>query len=160
MQNKTQKLVERQQEMKCDRNISLLIEPCFCKYIVRIKPATGSDVDHIRLQSIWLNCDDRTLNDDRISYILNIFVSDEINRNFTRRIDLRNIPLTKIPSEIYRFRRLNKILILNTNITSIPRSDVGIFNNATASTAITRLIRLNLRRNKINQIDAGVFEGN
>lgn len=104
----------------CNRTISLLIKPCVCKDIVRQRPsqrtihhaaAASGEERHYQYQSTgtWLNCQSQNLDDDRMSRILNIFLSSELNRNLTRRIYLPFNRLTQIPKEISLFRRLQKI---------------------------------------------------
>ena len=149
------------EEIGCTTAISIQIKPCVCKDVVR----KGNI-----LQGVWLYCTNTNLDDDRISRILTAFLSSEVNRNYTRRIDLDHNQLTKIPSEIYQFKQLQKVLIsynkiksigprqlnLNTfSTTGLPSAFYGIQTPGTRR--LTRFIYLNY--NQISEITAGALEG-
>ena len=102
----------------CTLSISLQIKPCFCKEIVRKRNVNKtSTISDVILQGTWIYCKFMDLGDDRISHILRTILSSELNRNFTRRIDLMvGNQLTKIPSEIYQFKRLQKVNLASNKI--------------------------------------------
>ena len=149
-----------------NRTISRSIKPCICLEIPKIgnkefNSTHTNDTDLI--WGIWLNCEDLNLDDAKMSRILNVFLSSDLNREFTRRIDLDSNQLTKIPSELSQFKRLQMVYFYYNAITSIKSGD--IFNNSTStdlastSSSATRLIRLWLNNNAINHIEAGAFQG-
>ena len=148
----------------CNRTISLLIKPCICKDIIKQRPkrrhsSAGGDGERHQYKSAgtWLNCQSQDLDDERMSRILTIFLSSEMNRNFTQRIYLPFNRLTHIPKEISLFRRLQKVNFYNNRITSI-RSAYSDSSSSSASTS--RLIRLDFRSNRLSHIEAGAFQGN
>ena len=149
-----------------NRTISRSIKPCICLEIPKIgnKKFNSTHTDDTDIiWGIWLNCEDLNLDDAKMSRILNVFLSSDLNREFTRRIDLDSNQLTKIPSELSQFKRLQMVYFYYNAITSIKSGD--IFNNSTStdlastSSSATRLIRLWLNNNAINHIEAGAFQG-
>ena len=97
------------------------------------------------------------LDDDRMSRILNSFLSSELNGNLTRRIDLGYNQLTKIPNEIYRFERLQRFALTGNRIASI-----GSLLLKSASSSIigtNRMIKLiSLNLNELSEISIGSLE--
>ena len=149
-----------------NRTISRSIKPCICLEIPKIgnKEFNSTHTDDTDLiWGIWLNCEEVNLDDVKMSRILKAFLSSEVNREFTRRIDLDRNQLTEISSEISQFKRLQMVYFYYNAITSIKSGD--IFNNSTStdlastSSSATRLIRLWLNNNAINHIEAGAFQG-
>ena len=124
------------------------------------------------LQGVWLHCVNMRLNDNRISRILRDFLSSEMKRNFTRRIDLRNNQLTKIPEKIYQFKRLQHIMLTRNNIKAIGNRQLNLkgysttvllpssfpLYNKQTQRRLTRFVSLN--NNQITEIKADAFEGN
>lgn len=100
-------------------------------------------------KGVWLYCYSLNLTDDQASRILTSFLSSEVNRNFTRRIDLNNNQLTKIPKEVYQFKRLKKIFLDGNKIKSIGSRELYLNN----------FLSLNLNNNQINHIEEDAFEG-
>jgi Leucine-rich repeat (LRR) protein len=135
----------------CNQSIALLIKPCLCleiDYSLRGEEASAA------LWGIWFNCDGQQLNDDQMSHRLNLFLSSDNNiRDMTRVVDLSNNLLTRIPIEMNQFRRLEKVVLSDNKITSIPSGEI-LGNYSTR-----RLIRLFLNNNKISDIGLGVFAG-
>ena len=156
------------EEIGCTTAISIQIKPCVCKDVVR-KGNTNKTSDVI-LQGVWLYCYNMNLGDDRISRILRAFLSSEVNRNFTRRIDLYGNQLTKIPEEISQFKRLQKLFIPTNKISSIGSRELGLNNCLTTGYKTShsddendrpRLTKfINLESNQISDIESGAFEGN
>ena len=158
------------EEIGCTESISLRIKPCFCKDIARKYSKNKASTSDVNMQGVWLYCDNMNLEDDQMSRILTAFLSSEVNRNYTRRIDLDDNLLTKIPSEIYQFKQLQKVWMTNNKIKSIgPRqlnlntfSTTGLpsafYGNQTPGTRrLTRFIYLSY--NQISEITAGALEG-
>jgi len=150
----------------CNRTISLLIKPCICKDIIKQRhtprhSSAGGDGDGERHQyksaGTWLNCQSQDLDDDRMSRILTIFLSSEMNRNLRQRIYLPFNRLTQIFKEISLFRRLQKVNLYNNRITSIRSAYID---SSSSSASTSRLIRLDFRSNRLSHIEAGAFQGN
>lgn len=146
----------QEQKIGCTLSISLQIKPCVCKEVVRKRN------DSIILQGTWLSCLRMSLDDDQISRILTVFLSSEKNRNFTRRIDLDRNKLTKIPDEVYQFRRLERIALSANKITSI--SSRGYFKSSDSFDSDvqqqqTKRLSITMNFNGLNNIEAGAFDG-
>ena len=86
---------------------------------------------------------------------------------------MRNNQLTKIPEEIYQFKRLQNIMLTRNNIkatgnrqldlngystTVLPPSSLFPLYNKQTQHRQTRFVSLN--KNQITEIKAGAFEGN
>ena len=140
----------------CTRSISLQIKPCVCKEVVRKRNNETSSSN--TLQGTWLYCENRNLNDDEMSGILKKFLSSDMNRNWTRVIDLSHNQLTKMPEEIYQFKRLNKLSLVSNAITSI--SSRKVLNHDTGNPHQLLYTFISLNFNQLSHIEAGAFEGN
>ena len=107
---------EQEQELHervCSISLNLLIKPCFCIEIGgnrRRFNDTGMKEESL-LWGNWLNCDWTDLNDNKMSGISNAFLSIDANRELTRAISLEDTGLTKVPDEIYQFKRLQNIYL-------------------------------------------------
>ena len=93
-----------------------------------------------------------------MSGILKKFLSSDMNRNWTRVIDLSHNQLTKMPEEIYQFKRLNKISLVSNAITSI--SSRKVLNHDTGNPHQLLYTFISLNFNQLSHIEAGAFEGN
>lgn len=129
----------------CTPSISQQIQPCFCKEFFSSKNSTD-----VVIKGTWLYCTGLNLDDERMSSIFNKFLASEINRNYTRRIDMGYNELTKIPDEICQFNRLDEVIAIGNKITSITPCK---FQNSTSPR------RLVISYNRIKSIDPGAFEG-
>jgi hypothetical protein len=113
---------------------SSVVSPCVC----------GDNGDG----TVSLNCFARNVNDDRVSTILDSFLSDGITP--LGYLNLGYNPMTKIPSQIPSFKQLFTVG-LGSNELSIIKSKAFNFN--------VPLDLLDLRINSISVIEPGAFQG-
>ena len=118
--------------------LAAVIEPCRCESL-----QYWNEED-----KILLNCNGLNLGDEKISRILDQFISTPGLSPF-KELLLTNNNLTRIPHQIRHFTELNRVYLDYNEIGSIKK---GFFN-------LNNPNRLSMTYNKINYIEPGAFSG-
>ena len=107
-----------------------------------------------------LECQNLNLDDQQISRILKVFLSSDTNRLLTSVIELRVNQLTKVPSEISQFKRLQKVSLAFNKITSLNSGELFDYSSAdSVDGGNRRSIQVDLAFNQLNYIESGAIEG-
>ena len=120
--------------------LAAVIEPCRCESL-----QYWNEED-----KILLNCNGLNLGDEKISRILDQFISTPGLSPFTELL-LTNNNLTRIPEQIRHFNQLSGLRLDSNQIRSIKK---GSFNSIDRP-----LSRLSMKNNMINCIEPGAFSG-
>ena len=131
-------------------SLSSLVANASCPPADAIEPCGCSEYD---MGTIKLDCSNRKLNDSRVSYVLEVFLTTP-GTSPVGFLDLWVNQLTRIPSQIKSFTQLRWLNFqYNPSITSI---ESGAFNFPDASNSIQMLF---LKYNQISTIAPGAFKG-
>ena len=116
------------------------LEPCKCNAFDRGDKDEGF---------LWFNCDELYLGDEKMSQVLDAFISTS-GVSPLRELHLFRNNLTRIPDQIRHFTELNRVILNSNEIQSIKN---GSFHFTPTLDIFT------LRSNKITTIEPGAFDG-